>query len=302
MRELSGGVSNTVLLIETDGARMVLKQSLARLRVEQEWFSDRSRILREAEALIWLGPLMPEGSVPQVLFLDKENLLYAMTAAPPDAAVWKTHLLEGRIDNAVAGSAGSLLGILISKTRTNDFARIFADQSVFGQLRIDPYYRTAADRHPKFREKFERMIESCASRRFSLAHGDWSPKNLLASDGRVMAIDWETVHYGDPSFDAAFLTNHFLLKSFYRPDLASQYAGLSSAFWTALLQTAPADAEWLAPSAALHLGGLLLARVDGKSPAEYLTEERRNAVRRFALDILSRDRTSIDEIWRMRLS
>jgi len=50
--ELGGGVSNTVLLVESGERRFVLKQSLGKLRVEQEWLADRERIFREDSCLV----------------------------------------------------------------------------------------------------------------------------------------------------------------------------------------------------------------------------------------------------------
>src|SRR6266545_2572471 len=90
--ELGGGVSNTVLLVEAGGSRSVLKQSLARLRVEQDWFSDRDRIFREVAALRLLAGCLPPGSVPEVLFEDRDNCLFSMSAAPADAVTWKAQL------------------------------------------------------------------------------------------------------------------------------------------------------------------------------------------------------------------
>src|SRR5579884_2458645 len=83
--ELGGGVSNTVLLAESACERVVVKQSLAKLRVEQDWFSERDRIFREATALRMLSSVTAPGSLPRVLREDRDNYAYIMTAAPQDA-------------------------------------------------------------------------------------------------------------------------------------------------------------------------------------------------------------------------
>ncbi len=95
--ELGGGVSNTVLLVESDGQAFVLKQSLGKLRVQEDWFACRERVVREAAALQRLADRLPQGSIPAVLFEDRENFLYAMSAAPPDSTPWKDLLLNGDI-------------------------------------------------------------------------------------------------------------------------------------------------------------------------------------------------------------
>src|SRR5437762_14156902 len=70
---LSGGVSNQVLRVSTAGTRFVLKQSRPQLRTRDAWFSDLDRIYREQEVMQALEPLLPPGTVPRVLFADREN-------------------------------------------------------------------------------------------------------------------------------------------------------------------------------------------------------------------------------------
>src|SRR5215467_13666697 len=94
---LSGGVSNLVLRITTPARRFVLKQSRPQLRTRDAWFSDLDRIEREREVMQELHPMLPN-VVPEVLFADKENYVYAMSHAPLDAQVWKGQLLAGNID------------------------------------------------------------------------------------------------------------------------------------------------------------------------------------------------------------
>src|SRR5947208_3989716 len=92
VKELGGGVSNTVLLAESAGERVVVKQSLGKLRVEQDWFSERTRIFREAAALRMLAPILPEGSIPQVVSEDPDNYTFVMSAASAGARTWKSLL------------------------------------------------------------------------------------------------------------------------------------------------------------------------------------------------------------------
>ncbi len=292
IKELGGGVSNTVLLVEAQGKRMVLKQSLGRLRVEEEWLSDRGRIARESAAMRKLARYFPAGSIPEIIFEDPENCIFAMTAAPPPADNWKSLLLAGDIEDdargRIARRVGELLATLVSATwRSAAWEAEFGDQFVFRQLRIDPYYRTTAARHPDLRMHFDRLIQTSSDRRVSLVHGDWSPKNLLISGEQVMAIDFEVVHFGDPAFDSAFLLNHLLLKSLYMPGQRAVFSHMAAEFWTAFTTGLPPATEWIERATIEHLGCLLLARVDGKSPAEYLTsEELKEQVRRKARELI----------------
>ena len=286
-RRLGGGVSNTVLLVESSSARFVIKQSLAKLRVKEDWFADRTRIHREAAAMRALAPHLPPRTVPAVLFEDRENCLYAMEAAPADATDWKLSLLRGDVRVRTAETAATILAAQISATaRQPWWQREFGDQTCFDQLRLDPYYRFTAARYPDLVEFFARSIQSSTVNACALTHGDFSPKNLLEFNGSVMVIDFEVVHYGDPSFDAAFLLNHLLLKSIHRPERKSLYAESAAAFWHTLKARLPAGFEWFEQSTIQHLGCLHLARVDGKSPAEYLTREGKQIARRVARSIL----------------
>jgi 5-methylthioribose kinase len=294
IRPLGGGVSNTVLLADGPGGRFVLKQALEKLRVEADWRSRPDRTLREADALQSMAAILPPGAVPHVLFIDRPNCIYAMEAAPAGSPDWKTELLAGRIDPRVAAAAGRTLGAMIRTTwRQPDWQQRFGDQTVFDELRLDPYYRFTAARHPAFAAHFARLISSCAERRVSLVHGDWSPKNLLVTPGGVMAIDFEVVHYGDPCFDTGFLLCHLLLKSIHMPPRQASLLACAEAFWQALDFREP----WAFDGTVAHLAGLLLARADGKSPAEYLSPGGKESARRLAAALIDSPATSIEKIW-----
>ncbi|MGH9667806.1 MAG: phosphotransferase family protein, partial [Bryobacteraceae bacterium] len=173
------------------------------------------------------------------------------------------------------------------------------DLTVFDQLRLDPYYRATARNHPDLAAFFETLISDACQRRMALTHGDWSPKNFLVDGNGVMAIDFEVIHFGDPSFDAAFLLNHLLLKSFHRPEWTEAYVRAARRFWETLSAALPPDAKWFPAATAAHLGGLMLARIDGKSPVEYLrSDEVRDRVRRFARDLILRRAAGVEEVLR----
>jgi 5-methylthioribose kinase len=286
--ELGGGVSNIVLLVESGDRRFVLKQALGKLRVQDDWFSDRERIFRESAAMRWLAPHLAAGEVPEILFEDRENCLFAMSAAPVGVPTWKSLLMRGELDLGIAERIARMLATIVSKSWCDaESERVFGDQTVFDQLRLDPYYRTTALRHPDLKPHFDRLIRESRARRVSLVHGDWSPKNFLVNGGQVMAIDFEVIHFGDPAFDSAFLLNHLLLKSFYRPPWKGGFAQLAMRFWETYRAGLPSDCDWIELATVAHLGCLLLARIDGKSPAEYITgPELRERIRGFARDLI----------------
>jgi 5-methylthioribose kinase len=288
--ELGGGISNKVILAQAPEFRAVLKQSLGQLRTEQGWFSDRSRIFREAAAMRWNAGA---GRVPRILFEDPETFTIAMEAAPQGAEMWKTLLFRSEARNETARAAGLALGSMISATWNNaDANRTFEDQTVFDQLRIDPYYRFTAEHRPEAADYIRNLIARSAARRLSLVHGDYSPKNILVHGDSVWVIDWEVVHFGDPAFDVGFLLNHLLMKTIAMPRYKDKIASLAEAFLDAL----PREAASVIPAAFEHLPALLLARVDGKSPAEYLDPAMRQRAASLALDLMARPAGSFDEV------
>jgi 5-methylthioribose kinase len=296
--ELGGGVSNQVILIEAPGFRTVVKQSLGKLRVEKEWLSDKARIFREAAAMRWLCGRVRGGRVPRIVAEDSDEFAIAMEAAPAGAEMWKTRLFAGHADPAHARAAGAMLGSMIAASWKNAEAEaLFGDQTVFHQLRIDPYYRFTASFHPAHAGYFNHLIAQSQARRVSLVHGDWSPKNLLVWGNEMWAIDWEVVHFGDPSFDVGFLLNHLLLKSIAMPAMRVKLAELAAEFLAALSEELPPDADWVRIAAFQHLPALLLARVDGKSPAEYLSEAGRDRARELAFSLMDHPTDSLKEVF-----
>ena len=319
---LGGGVSNIVVCVAGNGVpggALVVKQSLPRLRVAQEWRADRSRIHREWASIRYLSGILPSGSIPQVVDHNDDNFCYVMTAAPADGVNWKDALLAGDIDAVVAGQVGRLLGWMHRATAVMDRDSTdghipeallpFADQSSFVQLRIDPYHRATAAAHPDLADAINAAADRMLGRPLVLVHGDYSPKNVIVSGAGaaagVMLLDFEVAHLGNPVFDLAFMLNHLTLKALHRPELAAQYNRAAAAFrseYAAAADTPSTQADGMESDTVRQMGALLLARVDGKSPVEYITAESDKArVRRLARAILSGEITSLERIHRRLL-
>lgn len=278
IRELGGGVSNIVLLIEwksEPGRRWVLKQSLEKLRVQDDWRSERARIYREAEAIQSLRPALGEAALPEIIHIDRGNFSYIMTSAPEGSKSWKDFLLAGEVDIRVAAQAASLLARMMKASQADTALRErFGDRIVFDQLRIDPYYRTTARRHPDVRAALVQLVANSWNIQSALVHGDYSPKNMLVHDGQIFLIDFEVIHWGDPAFDTGFFLNHLFLKSFHQPQFAQNYFGAVREFWKTLKAELPTEVNRGFEALTIrHLGGLMLARIDGKSPVEYIRDE-----------------------------
>jgi 5-methylthioribose kinase len=306
VRELSGGVSNLVLLVTLPARShsLVVKQARERLRVKDDWRCSPERIWREVAVLRICGELLAARStevearsedrltafVPEVLWEDRENYVYAMTAAPENHKTWKEMLLAGQIEQSreIAVTCGRLLGQLHAASwRDESIARELDDRSYFDQLRVDPYYRRVAAVHSDLTPRIGELIDSVWQHRRCLVHGDFSPKNLLVWPSRIMLIDFEVGHYGDPAFDLGFFLTHLMLKSVWSGSSRNEYLGLADDFWQAYRSTlAPhipaAELLSLERRLLLNFAGCLLARVDGKSPVDYLAASQQATVRQIA--------------------
>lgn len=282
-RELSGGVSNVVIRVDVEGeSPLVLKQSRARLRTQAEWISRLDRIWTERAALDLLATLLPAGTVPAVLFDDRENFLFAMACAPDDAVVWKDRLLAGAADPAIARQAGTILGTIHAAAFGHPaLAGPLADTLVFDQLRIDPYYRRILQVHPDLEPPLRALIAPPAAARTTFVHGDFSPKNILVHARGLTLVDFETAHAGDPAFDLGFFLSHLILKAFRAAPRAEPFLELTRQFWGAYRRSAGEDPDLVRRSIA-HAAACALARIDGKSPVDYRDALDPDAVRRTA--------------------
>lgn len=283
-----------VFLVEPEGMpAFVLKQSRAQLRTELAWFSRLDRIHNEAEALRLLGDHMPEGVVPALLFEDRDNHLFAMTAAPAGAEPWKARLLRGEPDLGLSAAAGRILGRMHAVPADSPplLASPLSDRTVFDQLRIDPYYRQTSRVHFDLRGRLDSLIHELANPvESTFVHADFSPKNMLAHADGFTVVDFETAHAGDPAFDLGFFLSHLILKSFRAVRIGQDAAAATAridAFWLGYLEsTTDRIPEDRIRRGTAHAAACCLARIDGKSPVDYRSALDEDAVRRFAREAL----------------
>lgn len=292
---LTGGVSNCVLLVEFDDPQRenwVVKQARDRLAVEQEWLCSVERVIREMDTLQICNQLIRQTQtdspgyqavVPEIHFEDRENYVYAMTAASADCRVWKADLLDGIVDPRVAQGCGWLLGVLHAGSWDNDAVQqSIGSTEFFDDLRLDPYYRQIARVHPELTEPVNRLLSLNQQYRHCLVHGDYSPKNILVNDRSVVLLDFEVGHYGDPAFDLGFFLTHLHIKTLISGSRFHQYTELIDQFWQSYSQVmsdvlSQPELNALEARACQNLGGCLLARIDGKSPVEYLSQQKYKA-------------------------
>jgi aminoglycoside phosphotransferase (APT) family kinase protein len=285
IRVLAGGVSNRTVLVERPtGESWVLKQALAKLRVPVDWYSSPERIHREALGLRWLARLAPPGTITPLVFEDRDHLLLAMRAVPQPHDNWKALLLAGGLSTEHVEQAARLLGEIHRNAweRREELPPAFHDRSYFESLRLEPYYAYTAGQVPSAAPFLDELVARTRARRLTLVHGDYSPKNVLVHRGRLILLDHEVIHFGDPAFDAGFFLAHLLSKAHHLSAQRAEFAAAAELFWRAYLQTLDGVgwAQDLGAHAVRHTLGCLLARVAGRSQLEYLGEAERARQRR----------------------
>lgn len=291
---LTGGVSSDILRIDipgrSPGFSFCFKRALAKLKVAADWRAPVARNHAEVEWMRVAGELAP-GYVPRVLGEDAQAGAFAMEYLQPAAhPVWKNELRDGNIRSETAVAVANCIASIHAGTAQRaDIAQRFSNDHIFHPIRLEPYLLATAARHPDCAARLRELAETTARTKLALVHGDLSPKNILLAAHGPILLDAECAWYGDPAFDLAFCLNHMLLKCLWRPQWRERYLACYDALASAYLERVVWEPRAAIETRVAHLlPGLFLGRVDGKSPAEYLTEERdkervRRVARRFLL-------------------
>jgi aminoglycoside phosphotransferase (APT) family kinase protein len=288
-RPLTGGVSSEIWLVELPGRRLCLKRALPRLKVVQLWEAPISRNDYEFAWFRAAGRICPE-AVPRLIGQDRAHGLFAMEYLDPaEYPLWKEQLRDGRADPQTATAVGARLAQIHGATAGDgEIARLFATDESFHALRIEPYLLAPIRLHPELAGPLRRLADVTASTRRALVHGDVSPKNILVGRRSPVFLDAECAWYGDPGFDLAFCLNHLLLKCLWKPAASAGFLTCFERLADSYLGGVGWEPRAAVERRAAHLlPGLLLARIDGKSPVEYVTRESdKELVRRVARSLL----------------
>ena len=296
---LTGGVSSNIWRVDTGDQVYCVKRALEKLKVDADWFAPVERNLFEV-AWYQIAHEIAPGSAPRVLAHDKAAMLCAMEYLDPAThKLWKDELRDGRADPADAAQVGTLLGRIHAGAAGRESIKArFPRVDIFHAIRLEPYLEATAANHPDLEERLLFLSRRTADTRLTMIHGDVSPKNILIGPNGPVFLDAECACIGDPAFDLAFCLNHLLLKCLWTPsarqDFLACYEAMTNSYLAEVTWEAAAELE---ARAASLLPGLFLARVDGKSPAEYVTDEGDKAkVRRCARALLFTPAAQLTEI------
>ena len=304
---LTGGVSSLIVRVDTRNGPLCIKQALPELKVASHWSAPLARNHAELAWIREVARTLPD-AVPQILGEDAQSYCFAMQwLAPEQHPVWKNQLRDGHVRPEFAAQVARRLSQIHSTTAGQPaLAERFAYDQNFFELRLDPYFGATALVHTDCASVLQDLIAQTAANRLTLVHGDISPKNILAGPAGPIFLDAECAVYGDPAFDAAFCLTHLIAKCLWRPASTDDYLACFDAFTRYYVAGVTWEStETIESRTSLLLAAILLARADGKSPLEYLTEPDRQRLRAFARRWLLSPATRLAEVraaWKEELA
>ena len=296
---LTGGVSSDIWRIDLPSGPVCVKRALAKLRVAAEWRAPVERNVFEAR---WMRHA--SGFAPRLLGQDEASGTLTMEFLPPETyPLWKNQLRDGIADTGFAAQVASALVTIHAKSAADpSIAAEFPTDAIFYDIRLEPYLAATARAHPDRADRLLALVSATQANKKALVHGDVSPKNILHGPNGPVFLDAECAWWGDPAFDLAFCLNHLLLKCLWTPRAAMSFLrcfdALAAAYTRGVIWESPAALE---RRAAALLPGLFLARIDGKSPVEYVTDPAQmDQVRRVARALLAdppKRLSEVREVW-----
>ena len=197
-----------------------------------------------------------------------------------------------------AASVGNSLAKIHADCANNDsLKRLFSNDDIFFKLRLEPYFLECATVQPNVANYLRSLVNLIQSKKITLIHGDVSPKNILVGPKGPIFLDAECATYGDPAFDVAFCLHHLLLKSVMNPFDARLFleafhalahAYLLGVYWESC-ESIEARITGLIPA-------LILARISGKSPVDYLNPTMQQRAFVIAMTLISSHAVKLEDI------
>lgn len=295
---LTGGVASDIAMIKIGNKKLCVKFALPKLKVEADWFAP---VHRNAAEYAWLETATEVAPDCAIELLGRSEALHGFAMEyleGDDIYLWKTELLRQAQDRGEAAKVGDLLGRVHSASTKPAFsAEAFRNWDDFLALRIEPYITHTALQHSGIAPILDEIAQQLYRARRVLVHGDVSPKNILFRATGPVILDAECATMGDASFDPSFCMNHLVLKAVHLPGSRARYLANAVAFWRAYA----AHITWetrtdVEARICTLLPALMLGRIDGKSPVEYLTESERKTVRRIATQFIETPVGKLDDL------
>lgn len=294
---LTGGVSCVVLAVAGDEREIVIKQALPELKTKAKWVADQRRAIVEADAMQVYHSITPH-NVPELIDCDPENFTLTMSRLPHTCTNWKLDMLEGHIQPEMGGALGRVLATWHNSTSVDNQIKLkFMEGELFEQLRVSPFYRSVAEKNENLQPVISELIDEITNEKIALVHGDFSPKNILATvDHQPIVLDFEVAHTGNPVFDLAFLSAHLLCK-IIATDSPSNKALLSQSANNFFNEYSKTSRLSISDNLTKHTALIALARVEGVSPVNYLSPEKAQRVVDLTKTVLQGSKVGFGELF-----
>lgn len=295
---LTGGVASDIARVAVGEAQYCVKFALPKLKVAADW---RAPVHRNAAEYAWLqvaADILPQNAVQLFGRSDTAHGFAMEFVTGAGVYLWKARMLAGSAPKGEAAIVGDMIGRIHAASTAPAFNKApFQNHDDFRALRIEPYLTFTASAHPEVAGQLNALAAMLYDSSAVLVHGDVSPKNILFRDGGAIVLDAECATMGDASFDTAFCLNHLVLKSVHIPETRRALLAEIGAFWSAYAPHVTWEPQaQLEGRVARLLPALMLARVDGKSPVEYLDEAERAQVRGLALSLIEQPASTLSAV------
>ena len=299
-KKIEGGVSSEVYKVRTSKKSYCVKRSLAKLLVKKDWFVDTKRLKFEYFWLKHCKKIIPN-SIPKIIKYDhKKKILIIEFFNDTKYFTLKSLLLSKKINIKLINKISRSLFKIHKKSRGSKIKNKYkGNDKNFFDLRLDAYFNEVKRVHPKLIKKVNKIILDYRKNSSTLIHGDFSPKNILTNNKVIKFIDAETCNYGDPVFDLVFFTNHLLIKSIFIPSKKKLFLESYKNFFDTYIKLLDWENRKNFCQRCINMIPIMLiARVDGKSPVEYIKDKStKNNIRKLSFRLIEENIESMEKLY-----
>ena len=298
-KKLTGGVSSEVYHVRTNKNNYCIKRSLKRLLVKKKWIANTNRIKFE---YLWLKHCQNilKRNIPNTYeFNDKKKYIVMEYLKTSQYKTLKQLYFKRIINiNTIKLISKHLYKIHSNSSNYKTKKTFEGNYKNFYDLRLDPYFNEVGRVYPKYKEYIKKINENYIKNSSTLVHGDFSPKNILVDKNKIIYLDAECCNFGDPVFDLVFFTNHLLIKSIFLRDKSQEFIKLYLSFYKEYLSNLSTKNFNSYIDRIIKMTPImLLSRIDGKSPVEYIVKENiKNIIRKKSFLLLDGKINSLNDI------
>ncbi|MFH0820637.1 MAG: aminoglycoside phosphotransferase family protein [Candidatus Peregrinibacteria bacterium] len=283
MRPADSGITNHSYLIQTPKLSLFCKYAPGKPQGIAVAGAVENRLEIEAKAIDLLKRLnLNPANFPEVIFYDATFSVLALKQVPTGSRLLSDDLMAGKVDRTISSKMGEILASIHNASLNNPVAaHVLLGTDALEKVRIPASYQNISPL-PEIQKKADVLADELIRNKTCIVHCDYKPNNLfVCPNGKLMVIDWEFAHYGDPAFDCGFLMGIYLHFAMVNPKKYERYLTAIEDYWRAYADnSAVKNINELEKRALMHAGVSILARLDGalKFPSSQ-NEQARNTLR-----------------------